>query len=76
MPLYLREKLKDPRVKKTIGIILIIVGLLALFTPLTPGSWLIPIGLELIGIDLLFYKKIKEWLKKKFGKTEETENLP
>ena len=37
-------------VKKTIGLILIIIGLAALFTPLTPGSWLALIGLELLGI--------------------------
>ena len=37
-------------VKKTIGLILIIIGLAALFTPFTPGSWLALIGLELLGI--------------------------
>jgi hypothetical protein len=37
-------------IKKTIGVILIIIGLIALFTPLTPGSWLALIGLELLGI--------------------------
>lgn len=29
-----------------------VLGFVALVTPLTPGSWLIPIGLELIGIRL------------------------
>ena len=37
-------------VKKIIGIVLIIAGLLALFTPFTPGSWLALIGLELLGL--------------------------
>ena len=37
-------------IKKTIGVILIIIGLAALFTPFTPGSWLALIGLELLGI--------------------------
>ena len=37
-------------VKKIIGIVLIIVGLLALFTPFTPGSWMALIGLELLGL--------------------------
>lgn len=45
--------------KRTIGIILIVIGLLALITPFTPGSWLIFIGLELIGIRILFWDKIK-----------------
>ncbi len=65
----LREKMKNPKVKKIVGIVLIVVGIIALITPLTPGSWLIPVGLELIGIDLLFYKKIK---KKFFGKKIDT----
>jgi hypothetical protein len=43
--------------KKLIGIILIIAGLFALFTPLTPGSWLALIGLELLGIHLLFFRR-------------------
>jgi hypothetical protein len=44
-------------IKKVIGVILIIIGLAALFTPLTPGSWLALIGLELLGIRLLFFRR-------------------
>jgi len=44
--------------KKTIGVILIIVGLLALLTPLTPGSWLALIGLEMLGIRLLIERAL------------------
>jgi xanthine/uracil permease len=43
--------------KKVIGVILIIIGLAALFTPLTPGSWLALIGLELVGIRLAFFNR-------------------
>jgi hypothetical protein len=43
--------------RKVLGVILIIVGLAALLTPLTPGSWLALIGLELLGIRLLVFKK-------------------
>ncbi len=50
--------------KKTIGIILIIIGLSALATPFTPGSWLIFVGLEFIGIRMLFLDKIKSWFQK------------
>jgi uncharacterized protein YqgC (DUF456 family) len=46
--------------KKTVGIILIIIGLVALLTPFTPGSWLIFIGLELLGFRILFAKKFKK----------------
>ena len=45
--------------KKIIGIILIILGVLALITPFTPGSWLIFVGLEFFGIRTLFWDKIK-----------------
>lgn len=39
--------------RRALGIVLIIIGLAALFTPLTPGSWLALIGLELLGIGFL-----------------------
>jgi len=38
-----------------VGVILILIGLVALFTPLTPGSWLAIIGLELLGVRILFF---------------------
>jgi len=61
--------------KKVLGIFLIIVGLLALLTPLTPGSWLALIGLELLGVRMLFFRKFLndkqkaalERFMKKFG---------
>ena len=55
--------------KKTIGVVLIFLGLLALFTPFTPGSWLVFIGLELLGIRFIFkdkWQKFKDkWLSSK-----------
>ncbi|PIW35378.1 MAG: hypothetical protein COW25_00045 [Candidatus Nealsonbacteria bacterium CG15_BIG_FIL_POST_REV_8_21_14_020_37_12] len=39
-----------PKLKKVVGVILILIGLAAFFTPLTPGSWLAIIGLELLGV--------------------------
>jgi len=54
--------------KKTIGVILIIVGLAALLTPLTPGSWLALIGLELLGFGFLLENRIGRFLKNKFKK--------
>ena len=53
-----------PRIKKAVGIILILVGLTAFFTPLTPGSWLAIIGLELLGVRILLFDKFKFWKKK------------
>ncbi len=55
----------NPKWKKVVGVILIFWGVLALFTPLTPGSWLAFLGLELLGIKLLFLEKIKERFMKK-----------
>jgi len=58
---YINNK---PKIKKTIGIILILIGLAALFTPLTPGSWLALIGLELLGLRILLSDKLKSWKRK------------
>lgn len=49
-------------VKIIAGVILILIGLLALVTPLTPGAWLAFVGLELIGIRLTVWDRLKEWL--------------
>jgi len=55
--------------KKTAGVVFIILGLAALVTPLTPGAWLVFIGLELCGVRLLFWERIKGrfWRKPKEG---------
>ena len=45
--------------KKFVGVALIIIGFLALITPLTPGSWLAFVGLELLGVRLSVWEKIK-----------------
>ncbi|MEK7638304.1 MAG: hypothetical protein AAB375_02685, partial [Patescibacteria group bacterium] len=47
--------------KKIIAVLLIVLGLLALFTPFTPGSWLVFIGAELLGIRLLSQKRLHTW---------------
>jgi hypothetical protein len=45
----------------TVGVILVVVGLLALVTPLTPGAWLALIGLELLGLRILLRDKLLAW---------------
>lgn len=42
-----------------VGVVLIIVGFIALITPFTPGSWLIFVGLEFFGVRLALWDKIK-----------------
>ena len=44
--------------KIVLGILLILIGVLALLTPLTPGSWLALIGLEILGIRILLERKL------------------
>lgn len=62
--------------RMTLGVILVIVGLMALVTPLTPGAWLALIGLELLGFGFLIPKRVRslwhdsdalERLKKRFS---------
>lgn len=55
--------------KKILGVILVIIGVIALLTPLTPGSWLAFIGLELLGLRYLFQDKIN-----RFFNTRKKEN--
>ena len=52
--------------KYLFGVICIIVGLFALVTPLTPGAWLILVGMELLGLGFLLPKVIRDpWEKAK-----------
>ena len=41
-----------------VGVFLLVLGLAALFTPLTPGSWLALVGLEFLGLRVL----LRNWL--------------
>ncbi|TSC81755.1 MAG: Uncharacterized protein G01um101420_860 [Parcubacteria group bacterium Gr01-1014_20] len=50
--------------RKIVGVILIALGFLALITPLTPGSWLIFVGLGFLGIRLTIWDRIKSWFLK------------
>ncbi len=50
--------------RPVLGVLCLCVGLFALVTPLTPGAWLILIGLELLGLGFLLPKKWREaWQK-------------
>ena len=62
--LFMKTKLI---LKKILGVILVIIGIAALITPLTPGAWLGLIGLELLGWGFLIPEKLREkfrWKKK------------
>jgi hypothetical protein len=49
--------------KKTLGVFFIILGFLALITPFSPGSWLILVGLELLGLRFLLEDKLPAFFK-------------
>jgi Putative transmembrane protein (PGPGW) len=72
------EKLKNytlsrPRLKKAVGYFLVLVGFVALVTPLTPGAFLLIIGLELLGIRMAFFDR---FMPKKKAKTETLPAMP
>ncbi|MDO8742698.1 MAG: hypothetical protein Q7J45_04200 [bacterium] len=63
--------------KRIFGGLLMILGALALVTPLTPGSWLIFVGAEMLGIGILsranvalYYEKAKIRLGGWIGKAD------
>lgn len=60
--------LNRPRLKKTVGWILVAVGFLAIVTPLTPGGILFFVGLEILGLRIIFTDKIKRM----FARTPKT----
>ncbi len=50
--------LTRPRVKKSLGVFLVIVGIVGLIVPIVPGAPIVFIGLELLGFRLLFLDKV------------------
>jgi len=60
-------KIENSILRKTLGVIFIIYGFLALITPFTPGSWLIFVGLGFLGFEFIFENR-KVSLKKKVYK--------
>lgn len=48
------------KLKKALGIFLVVFGILGLILPILPGVWVIPIGLELLGWRLIIDRK-KPW---------------
>jgi hypothetical protein len=65
--------------KKILGAVLIVIGLFAFLTPLTPGGWLLFVGAELLGIEMLSQRRLREtyfkmrsWLNSK--KTDQSQD--
>lgn len=62
--------LARPYLKRILGVILVIFGLFALVMPLVPGAVLALVGLELLGLRLIFLNRI---LPKKWHRQEKNE---
>lgn len=54
-----------PRMRKIGGWLCVIVGFVALVTPLTPGGILFFLGLELLGLRFIGTEKVKQFFAKK-----------
>lgn len=59
-------------IRKPLGVFLVVIGLLLHLIPLFPASWIIVLGLELIGVRILFQDKIKNWLENRKPKKPES----
>ena len=55
---------ENQKIRKTVGVILVIIGFISVITPFTPVGFLLIVGLELLGIRFLFWEKIRNWFKK------------
>ncbi|MDO8471519.1 MAG: hypothetical protein Q7S49_02840 [bacterium] len=52
------------KVRKVTGVILVVIGLISIITPLTPVGFLLLVGLEILGIRILVWDKLKSRFKK------------
>lgn len=72
--MYKRAKqftLNTPFLRKLLGGFFVFFGLIALITPLTPGALvLIVIGLELLGFEILFIEKLKQYFSRLTTKSQ------
>jgi len=57
--------------KKVLGVVFIVLGLLALVTPFSPGSWLALIGFEILGLRILLERKLLSFLPVRYRKKVE-----
>ena len=52
----------DSRLRKPLGVLIVVAGLLLHLIPLFPASWIIVIGLELLGLRMILWDRLKRWL--------------
>jgi uncharacterized membrane protein YbaN (DUF454 family) len=59
--MYERAKtftLARPRLKKTVGWVCVVVGVVAVVVPVVPGAPLVFVGFEILGFRMLFLDRI------------------
>ncbi|OHA95410.1 MAG: hypothetical protein A3C62_02425 [Candidatus Zambryskibacteria bacterium RIFCSPHIGHO2_02_FULL_39_16] len=61
---------ENKKVRKFIGVTLVIVGILSVITPFTPVGFLLVFGLEILGIRILFWNNLINWFKHKINKNK------
>ena len=70
---YLRQNiLASPPVRKSIGIVLVIFGLIALALPLVPFAFVGLVGLKLLGVPLPFEERVRRWRRGRINKENES----
>jgi hypothetical protein len=74
--MYERAKtftLSTPLLRKSIGVIILVLGIIFLVTPLTPGGIVITlIGLELLGLEFFLTRKLREKIPKQKNLSSDT----
>lgn len=58
--------------KKILGVILVITGIILHLIPLFPASWIIVLGLELLGLRILLQNKCQSFLSRFKNKKNST----
>ena len=69
-PKKIRRKFKEvlednPKLKKLVGVLFIVIGAIGVVTPFTPFAFLLIVGLGILGVRLAFWEHIKDRFKKK-----------
>lgn len=68
-----KERLFD-YLKFGLGVLALIIGLLGLIFPILPGWLLIFVGLELVGIHIVFIERIKDFALRKIAEAKSKKN--
>lgn len=66
----MRDKFKkvwaeNKTLRKTVGVSMVVIGIISIITPFTPVGFLLVIGLEILGLRAFFWDKIKKLVEKK-----------